>query len=47
MMKKIAKGAAFGLLAIIVTGTGYIAAITPGGLSGFWLMASTVAGLNT
>jgi glucose/arabinose dehydrogenase len=47
MFKKIAKGAGIGLLAIIVTGTGYIAAITPGGLSGFWLMVSTVAGLNT
>jgi len=47
MFKKIAKGAGIGLLAIIVAGTGYIAAITPGGLSGFWLMVSTVAGLNT
>jgi glucose/arabinose dehydrogenase len=47
MFKKIAKGTGIGLLAIIVAGTGYIAAITPGGLSGFWLMFSTVAGLNT
>ena len=47
MFKKIAKGAGIGLLAIIVAGTGYIAVITPGGLSGFWLMFSTVAGLNT
>ena len=47
MFKKIAKGAGIGLLAIIVAGTGYIAVITPGGLSGFWLMFSTVAGFNT
>ena len=47
MFKKIAKGTGIGLLAIVVAGTGYIAAITPGGLSGFWLMVSTVAGLNT
>ena len=47
MFKKIAKGASIGLLATIIAGTGYIAAITPGGLSGFWLMVSTVAGLNT
>ena len=47
MFKKIAKGASIGLLATIIVGTGYIAAITPGGLSGFWLMVSTVAGLNT
>lgn len=47
MFNKILKGAGIGLLAIIVAGTGYIAAITPGGLSGFWLMVSTVAGLNT
>ena len=47
MFKKITKGASIGLLATIIVGTGYIAAITPGGLSGFWLMVSTVAGLNT
>ncbi|MDG2502345.1 MAG: PQQ-dependent sugar dehydrogenase [Porticoccaceae bacterium] len=47
MVKKIAKGAGIGLLATMIAGTGYIAAITPGGLSGFWLMVSTVAGLNT
>ena len=47
MFKKIAKGASIGLLATIIAGTGYIAAITPGGLSGFWLMVSTVSGLNT
>lgn len=47
MIKQIAKGAGVLLLTIIIAGTGYIAAITPGGLTGFWLMASTVAGLNT
>ena len=47
MFKKIVKGIGLALITIIATGLGYIAVITPGGLNGFWLMASTVAGLNT
>jgi hypothetical protein len=38
MFKKIAKGAGIGLLATIIAGTGYIAAITPRWTQ--WLLAN-------
>lgn len=46
MLKKISRALAIGFLALIIGGASYISVTIPGGLSGFWLMLTTVAGLN-
>lgn len=46
MFKKISLTLATLLVVVIVGSAGYISTSIPGGLSGFWLMLSTVAGMN-
>jgi glucose/arabinose dehydrogenase len=46
MLKKISLTLATVLAVLVIGGAGYISVSIPGGLSGFWLMLSTVAGMN-
>jgi hypothetical protein len=46
MLKKISLSLVTLLAVIIVGSAGYISVSIPGGLAGFWVMLSTVAGMN-
>ena len=46
MFKKIALTISALVAALILGTSSYLALTVPGGLSGFWLMVSTIAGLN-